>query len=219
MKKLLLTLIIALGFTLSSNAQIESLAGPRLGFAIISASPTSGLINGYLDFDDLGNDLPSDYDSEIKGAITTLYGWQWESRFADGGDVTGIVEWIALVGGMEKGLFLPSVSSMVGARTSTGLEFAMGPNLSLGGIAMVFGFGYNFKSGNLNMPVNIGFVPGRKQTQETEAQYQTEWIDEYDNNGNYIGQTWSETLISPAYTTDYNTGNRFSITVGFNMSK
>lgn len=172
-----------------------------------------------MDFDDLGNDLPSDYDTEIKGAITTLYGWQWESRFADGGDVTGIVEWIALVGGMEKGLFLPSVSSMVGARTSTGLEFAMGPNLSLGGIAMVFGFGYNFKSGNLNMPVNIGFVPGRKQTQETEAQYQTEWIDEYDNNGNYIGQTWSETLISPAYTTDYNTGNRFSITVGFNMSK
>lgn len=218
MKKLLLTLTIALGLTLSSNAQVESLAGPRLGAVILSASPSSGLINGYLELDDMG-ELPSDYSDNIKGAVTTLYGWQWESRFADGGDVTGIVEWIALVGGMEKGLFLPSVSSMVGARTSNGLEFAMGPNLSLGGIAIVFGMGYNFKSGDLNMPVNIGFVPGRKQTQETEAQYQTEWIDEYDNNGNYIGQTWSETLISPAYTTDYNTGNRFSITVGFNMSK
>ena len=41
----------------------------------------------------------------------------------------------------------------------------MGPNLSLGGISMVFVSGYNFKSGDLNMPVNIGFVPGRKQTQ------------------------------------------------------
>ena len=28
---------------------------------------------------------------------------------------------------------------------------------------MVFGAGYNFKSGKLNMPVNIGFVPGRKK--------------------------------------------------------
>ena len=202
MKKLLLTLTIALGVTLISNAQVESLAGPRLGVAIISASPTSGLINGYLDLDDLGDDLPSDYDTEIKGAITTLYGWQWESRFADGGDVTGIVEWIALVGGMEKGLFLPSVSSMVGARTSTGLEFAMGPNLSLGGIAMVFGLGYNFKSGDLNMPVNIGFVPGRKNTQDASSNYDF-------NTG--------EEIITPEI--QYNTGSRFSITVGFNMSK
>ena len=73
-----------------------------------------------------------------------------------------------LIGGMENGLFLPSISSMVGARTSKGIEFAMGPNLSLGGIAMVFGAGYNFKSGSLNMPVNIGFVPGRKNTQELQ---------------------------------------------------
>ena len=91
---------------------------------------------------------------------------------------------------------------MVGARTSNGLEFAMGPNLSLGGIAMVFGCGYNFKSGNLNMPVNFGFVPGRKKTQDASSRY--------DNN---LGQE----IITPEI--QYNTGNRFSITVGFNMSK
>ena len=173
--------------------------------AIISPSPTSGLINRYLELDDIG-DLPFDYDQNIKSAVTSLYGWQWESRFADGGEVTGIVEWIALVGGMEKGLFLPSLSSMVGARTSNGMEFAMGPNLSLGGIAMVFGFGYNFKSGNLNMPVNIGFVPGRKATQEAG------WMSIYDEDGNWIGEVQGEAF-------DYHTGNRFSITVGFNMSK
>ena len=58
---------------------------------------------------------------------------------------------------MEKGKFLPSVSSLVGARTESGLEFAVGPNLSLGGIAMVFGAGYNFKSGKLNMPSKLCF--------------------------------------------------------------
>lgn len=195
MKKLFITIAIGIGMTINSSAQVESLAGPRLGFVFITPSPTSGLINGYLDFGDLGDDLPEDYDSEIKGAISTLYGWQWESRFADGGDITGIVEWIALVGGMEKGLFLPSVSSMVGARSSNGFEFAMGPNLSLGGIAMVFGAGYNFKSGDLNMPVNIGFVPGRKQTQRASG----------------------GPMISPERV--YNTGSRFSITLGFNMNK
>ena len=205
MKKLLLTFTLILSVTFGAYSQIESLAGPRIGFAIISPSPTSGLINRYLELDDIG-DLPFDYDQNIKSAVTSLYGWQWESRFADGGEVTGIVEWIALVGGMEKGLFLPSLSSMVGARTSNGMEFAMGPNLSLGGIAMVFGFGYNFKSGNLNMPVNIGFVPGRKATQEAG------WMNVYDEDGNWIGEVQGEAF-------DYHTGNRFSITVGFNMSK
>ena len=199
MKKLFITIAIGIGMTINSSAQVESLAGPRLGFVFITPSPTSGLINGYLDFGDLGDDLPEDYDSEIKGAISTLYGWQWESRFADGGDITGIVEWIALVGGMEKGLFLPSISSMVGARSSNGFEFAMGPNLSLGGIAMVFGAGYNFKSGDLNMPVNIGFVPGRKQTQRARYEYS------------------GGPMISPERV--YNTGSRFSITLGFNMNK
>ena len=98
------------------------------------------------------------------------------SRFADGGNVTGIVEWIALVGGMEKGKFLPSVSSMVGARTASGLEFAVGPNLSLSGIAMVFGVGYNFKSGNLNIPVNIAFVPGRKRTYSQQEESYEEYV-------------------------------------------
>ena len=202
MKKLLITFTIVLGLTLSSNAQIESLAGPRLGFAFITASPSSGLLNSYLDLGDMG-DLPADYTDNIKGAFTTLYGWQWESRFADGGDVTGIVEWIALIGGMESGLFLPSISSMVGARTSKGIEFAMGPNLSLGGIAMVFGAGYNFKSGKLNMPVNIGFVPGRNNTQDAYTTY------------NYT--TNQEEITTPEI--QYNTGSRFSITLGFNMNR
>jgi len=132
-------------------------------------------------------------------AMTSLYGWQWEMRFADGGDITGIVEWVALVGGMEKGLFLPSVSSLVGARTASGFEFAMGPNLSLSGFGMVFGAGYNFKAGDLNLPVNIAFVPGVKRTIERE----------YMTAGNVYMQEEMETT----------TGSRFSITLGFNLGR
>jgi len=217
MKKLF-TLTIAIGLTISSFAQIQSLAGPRIGVVYISASPASTFING--DFKIL-EDFPeqTSYDDVAKGTLTSLYGWQFESRFADGGDITGIVEWIILAGGMERGKFLPSVSSMVGARTASGLEFAVGPNLSIGGISMVFGAGYNFKVGNLNMPVNFAFVPGRKATREIEGIWEDVYYDPDgipDNGDEYWEQ---EVHTSGPYDVDYHTGNRFSITFGFNLNK
>ena len=228
MKKIVFTIALGLGL-LTASAQIQSLSGPRLGLVYISASPGSSFLNGDIRLEDTG-DLPEDYNDIAKGALTTLYGWQWESRFADGGNVTGIVEWIALVGGLEKGKFLPSVSSMVGARTASGIEFAVGPNLSLSGIAMVFGMGYNFKSGNLNIPVNIAFVPGRKVTYSKQEESQERYVvtTEYDwgPDGEYntaddipeVGE-YQTIIYQEGYDIDYNSGNRFSITVGFNLSK
>ena len=198
MKKIIYTLSIVLGLGLSANAQIESLKGPRIGAVLITQGLTADLINTKFDID-----IDEDEIGATGAAFVSLYGWQWESRFADGGDITGIVEWIALVGGMEKGLFLPSISSLVGVRTESGLEFAMGPNLSLSGIALVIGAGYNFKSGDLNMPVNIAFVPGMERTGEREI--------EIPNNNGYNDYDHEEFT--------YNTGNRISITLGFNMSK
>jgi len=216
MKKNIYSLSILLGFALSSNAQIESLAGPRIGTVFISSSLASGFLNNEVPlFDDK---MPKDY-KDGKGAITSLYGWQFESRFADGGDITGIVEWIILAGGVERGKLLPSVSSLVGVRTSSGLEFAVGPNLSIGGIAMVFGMGYNFKVGELNMPVNFAFVPGRQATREIEGIWEDVYYDPDgipDNGDEYWEQ---EVHTSGPYNVDYHTGNRFSITFGFNLGR
>jgi len=216
MRKTILT-IFAFMILLNVNAQIESLAGPRLGGVFISPSPASSFLNGTLELEDIG-DLPPDYNDITKGTLTSLYGWQFESRFADGYDVTGVVEWIVLVAGMEKGKFLPSLSSMVGARLQSGLEFAAGPNLSLAGIAMVFGIGYNFKSGDLNIPVNLAFVPGRIKTQEAYTDWGDEELVDPDgipNNGDEYWDSFSYEV--PEF--DYNTGNRVSITVGFNLSR
>ena len=99
-------------------------------------------------------------------------------------------------------MFLPSASSIIGARTDgNGLEFGVGPNLSLSGIGMVFGVGYNFKSGNLNLPINISVIPGKGMTGEI--------------------QTWDgDNFSNPMYEEyEYNTGTRIAITLGFNMSK
>ena len=223
MKKLF-TLTIAIGLTISSFAQIQSLAGPRIGVVYISSSPASAFLNGdFTIFEDYESeaDVKENYDNIANsGTLTTLYGWQFESRFADGGDITGIVEWIILAGGMERGKFLPSVSSMVGARTASGLEFAVGPNLSLGGIAMVLGAGYNFKIGKLNIPVNFAFVPGREVknkliTWENDDQVLQD-PDGIPNNGD---EYWENEYTTGQYEVNYHTGNRFSITCGFNLNK
>lgn len=185
-KKLVFTIALGLGL-LTASAQIQQLAGPRIGMTLITAGSTADFIHKGFDYvEEDENKI-----GETGSAFTTQYGWQWESRFADGGgDVVGIVEWIALVGGMEQGKFLPSVSSVIGARTANGLEFGVGPNLSLSGVGMLFAIGHNFKSGSLNMPVNLVFMPGK------------------DVDSSFNGEDYS-----------YNTGARISIMVGFNMSK
>ena len=186
MKKIVFTIAFGLGL-LTASAQIQKLAGPRIGMTFITQGSTADFIHkgfDYVDSDDVKL-------GETGSAFTTQYGWQWESRFADGGgDVVGIVEWIALVGGMEQGLFLPSVSSVIGARTANGLEFGVGPNLSLSGIGMLFAIGHNFKSGSLNLPVNLVFMPGKSTI------------------GNVDGEDYT-----------YNSGLRISLMVGFNLNR
>ena len=231
MNKIILTLFLALGM-LSVNAQIKKLTGPRVGVTMVSSGSLASIIRG--DFPFFSDEVREEWTGSAGkfGAAISQYGWQWESRFSDGGEVTGIVEWVALIGGMEKGIFLPSVSSMVGMRTLSGIEFAVGPNLSLGGIAMVFGAGYNFKFGKLNVPVNITYVPSMNKTyihDEEDAQYDYVYNDEYldpdgiPNNGDeYWDFSETVTLISPkipAYSVTHPTGTRVSIMVGFNLSK
>ena len=205
MKKIITTIVLCLAL-LSVNAQIHQLAGPRVGMTMVQSGLLANILKKDVSFFSDENRESWEGTSLGKyGAVMSQYGWQWESRFADGGEVTGIVEWIALVGGMEKGMFLPSVSSMVGVRTASGVEFAVGPNLSLGGIAMVIGAGYNFKFGKLNLPVNIAYVPSMNKTYDHEEEY------------DYSDDT--KTLISPAYSVTHPTGARISVMVGFNLSK
>jgi hypothetical protein len=199
MKKTLLTLVIALA-VLSADAQIEKLAGPRVGVTMITSGSLASLVRGDAPFFPDGDQasITDEWTGSTGkyGAAISQYGWQWESRFADGGgDVTGMVEWVALVGGMEQGKFLPSVSSIIGARTSGGFEIGVRPNLSFSGVGMLFAIGHNFKSGNLNLPVNLVFMPGRKKDGERD---------------NPSGSVESY---------EYNTGSRISIMIGFNMSK
>jgi hypothetical protein len=44
-------------------------------------------------------------------------------------------------------------------RTREGAEFGVGPNITPAGTALVFAAGVTFKSGALNLPLNVAVVP------------------------------------------------------------
>ncbi len=178
-------------------SEVSKLTGPRFGLTYIGDGTTSQVLNRYHQMDSMevveAGALPFTY--------TTQYGWQWETRFADsGGPIVGLVEWVAFVAGMEKGMFLPSFSSLVGVRGEGGFEFATGPNLSASGLGFVFAAGYNIKKGDLNMPINISIVPDKLGAKNSAAG------DILDTNDYFDAIKLN------------NTGMRVTVSVGFNLT-
>jgi len=117
--------------------------GPRVGFTVFDNGSSKDRLAEY-------NYSP----------FITQFGWQFEARiFSSTEGMSGLVEWVLLVGGVEKGLFLPSASMLFGIRAKNGVEFGVGPNLSLSGIGMVFAVGGSIQSGRMVFPINLSFVP------------------------------------------------------------
>tara|TARA_B100001989_G_C24550373_1_gene474075 strand:+ start:3400 stop:3903 length:504 start_codon:yes stop_codon:yes gene_type:complete len=161
---LLVTTFILL--TSTAHAEPKALSGPRLGATYIT---------------------PGEIVDEIDGSFITQYGWQFETRFVSGEELAGLVEWVLLAGGLEKGYVLPSVTSIVGLRSKSGFEIGAGPNLSLVGVGLVFAVGYNFNIGSLNLPLNLSWVPSTRIEDEDDL------------------------------SRDLDAGHRVSLTFGFNM--
>src|SRR6476646_5637147 len=78
------------------------LDGPRLGVTLLSPGVRSTL---------------QDIGVEVKPVISQ-FGWQFERQFYGGsGSVTALNEWVALLGGLDQGVAIPSLSWIVGLRT------------------------------------------------------------------------------------------------------
>lgn len=94
--------------------------------------------------------------------VITQFGWQYERQFAslEQGPVA-LNEWILLIGGLDQGTFIPSLTWIVGVRTPGNFEFGVGPNATPNGVALAISSGITFRSGALAIPVNFALVPGR----------------------------------------------------------
>ena len=97
--------------------------------------------------------------------LITQFGWQFEKQFytMDSG-VAAVTEWVALLGGLEQGVALPSLSWMVGMRTRDGAEFGIGPNVTPTGVALALAAGVTFRAGAMNIPMNFAVVPSKAGT-------------------------------------------------------
>ena len=123
------------------------LSGPRIGFTIIS--------------DKYRNQIMEDHNTELNNFMTQ-FGWQFETRvFTLDNGTSGLFEFVPLVGGLEQGKFLPSLSALIGIRGPKGFEVGFGPNLSLAGAGVVLAAGTNFQSQGVNFPLNFAFAPSK----------------------------------------------------------
>lgn len=124
-----------------------SLSGPRMGITYLSPGIEA---------------KAEELVAQGVAPVVTQFGWQWETRFFSIEDgPTGVSEWVLLAGGLEQGLFLPSLTWLVGLRSSQGAEFGVGPNVTPAGAALAFAGGITLRNGPINFPLNAAIVPSR----------------------------------------------------------
>ena len=142
----LTALAVALPASASAQMRLSNnrLSGPRVGLTVITGSNADRVR------EELG----------IQPVISQ-FGWQFETELfrAPEGGVTAVTEWVPLVGGLEQGQFIPSISWLVGLRTANGAEVAVGPNASLAGVGLALAGGVSFSVGVINVPLNFALVP------------------------------------------------------------
>jgi len=123
-----------------------SLSGPRVGMTTLSDTMVAKLRDVSIDV----------------SPVISQFGWQFEKQFyAKDSNIAVVNEWVVLLGGLEQGVALPSLSWLVGMRTNNGTEFGVGPNLSASGVSLAFAAGITMRTGVLNVPVNVAIVPSK----------------------------------------------------------
>jgi hypothetical protein len=127
-------------------AKAVTLSGPRFGMTSLSDGVVEALHERHID---------------VKSSISQ-FGWQFEKQFYNkNSGVAAVNEWVVLVGGLDQGVPLPSVSWLVGLRTREGTEFGVGPNITPAGVALAFAAGVTIRAGSLNVPMNVAVVPSK----------------------------------------------------------
>lgn len=98
-----------------------------------------------------------------KGIGTTIsqFGWHFEYQIIpEGGGPSFILQSVPMLGGVEYGTLIPSVTFAMGIRLPDGLEFGMGPNIMFGGsrgasTSLVVAIGQSFNYGGVSIPLNL----------------------------------------------------------------
>jgi hypothetical protein len=152
----LYTTAIVLSITTPAICQIApppartlSLAGPRFGITTLGPGVVDALAK----------------DEIYVRPVVSQFGWQVERQFfTSGSGVSVLNEWVGLLGGLDQGYAIPSLSWLVGVRSSEGFEFGLGPNVTPAGVALALAAGVTVRTGVVNVPLNVAVVPSQAGT-------------------------------------------------------
>lgn len=129
-------------------------SGPRVGFSVAP-----------------GNDgLARRLEDHGLGRLVSQFGWHFEHQvtpFSNGPRL--LTELTPLLGGMEYGKLVPSLTASVGVRSPGGYEIGMGPSVRLAGsdggsVALVIAAGRSLEFGEIRMPINLAVSTNPKGT-------------------------------------------------------
>lgn len=122
----------------------QHLSGPRFGFTTFTG------------------DVATYRQSQGKQPLMSQFGWQFETQIVSTQSGNqALMEWIVLLGGVEQDEMNLSLSWMAGYRLPSGLEFGVGPNISIRKestdptTSMVVAMGATLPFGELYVPANL----------------------------------------------------------------
>ena len=122
----------------------RNLSGPRIGMTAV-----------------LDQDQIDQLRARGMGPLMSQFGWHFERQVVPlGGGPQFIVESVPMVGGVEYGEFIPSITLAMGVRFPSGAEFGLGPSISAnptngGSSSLVIAAGRSFDYGGVSLPVNL----------------------------------------------------------------
>ncbi len=125
----------------NGSRNITSTTGPKVGLTLIAG--------------DLVDDLRRDF---RKGPLLLQFGWQVEARFPvsrDRNGAAGYAQLMPLIGGLEEGKILPSITWLIGVRGAKGNRIGFGPTMSLAGPTVTVSAGVTKRSGQLYLPIDL----------------------------------------------------------------
>lgn len=124
----------------------KNMGGPRLGFAYVPGN----------------TELAQRMEEEGIGRVISQFGWHFEHCvIASGNGPAFVIEFIPLLGGVEFGKPVISLSLLFGIRMPSGYEFGVGPNLLLaksGRSGLVIAGGRTFDVQGVSIPMNIAYA-------------------------------------------------------------
>jgi hypothetical protein len=124
----------------------KSLGGPRIGFTVVPGN----------------SELARKLDDAGINRIISQFGWHFEHRvIANGNGPTFVIEFVPLVGAVEYGKPILSLSLMFGIRMPSGYEFGVGPNViaaASSSSGLVLAAGKTFDIQGVSIPINLAYV-------------------------------------------------------------